>query len=59
MAKGRRNKSKHTASKQNNKEIQVIILVVVSIILTILIYLKSAYIGENLSPFLRRNNRMD
>ena len=56
MSKGKRRRK---ATKNYNKEIQVVILIVISIILAVLIYSKSAYIGENLSPFLGRNNRLD
>ena len=51
MPRGKRSKSKETSI-----DIQVIIVTVVSIILGILIYSRSGYIGENLSPVLRRTN---
>ena len=61
MAK-RGRKPKHTVSRQKSnqlgKEIQVVILIVISIVLGVLIYSKTGYIGENLSPFLRWNNRL-
>ena len=49
MAKGRRSKKK---SQKNKMNLQVAILIVASILLAILIYTKSGYIGENLSPVL-------
>ena len=48
MPRGKRSKKQAT----KNIDIQVILLIVVSIILAILIYTKSGYIGENLTPFL-------
>ncbi|MBO4816382.1 MAG: hypothetical protein J5507_05735 [Clostridia bacterium] len=49
MARGRRSKKK----SQNNKlNMQVAVLLVASILLAILIYTKSGYIGEKLSPIL-------
>lgn len=49
MPKGKRTKKQQPKS---NIDIQVILLIVISIILAILIYAKSGYIGENLTPFL-------
>ena len=54
MAK-RKSKKKVDTTGTN---IQVVLLVVVSIILAILIYTKSGYIGENFTPVLRWINRM-
>jgi len=47
-------------SKKNEADIniKVVLLIVISIILAILIYTKSGYIGENLTPVLRRINRL-
>lgn len=53
----RRRKSKKNL--KSNIELQVVSLIILSILLAILIYTKSGYIGENLSPILRRINRMD
>ena len=58
MAKrGRKPTSKKGKRKQNNahvenKNINVVIMIIVSILLGILIYQKTGYIGENLSPIL-------
>ena len=51
MPRGKRKKQ-----ETKNIDIQVVLLVVISIILAILIYAKSGSIGENLSPFLRRTH---
>jgi len=47
-------------AKKNTTDIniKVVLLIVISIILAILIYTKSGYIGENLTPVLRRINRL-
>ena len=55
MPRGRRSKQKQKTTKI---DIQVVLLIVISIILGILIYTKSGTIGENLTPFLRWFNRM-
>lgn len=49
MAKGRRTKKKQ---KKSNVDLAVVELIILSIILAILIFAKSGYIGEQLSPFL-------
>lgn len=49
MSRGRRSKKNLTS----NIEFQVVSLIIISILLAILIYTKSGYIGENLSPLLR------
>ena len=47
MSRGRRSK------KKNNKlDLQIVTLIIASILLGILIYTKSGYIGEHLSPIL-------
>ena len=48
MARRKQNKKK----QKSNIDLQVVELIVVSILLAILIYAKTGYIGENLSPFL-------
>ena len=48
MAKARRSKRKN----KSKLDLQVVTLIVASILLAILIYTKSGYIGENLSPVL-------
>ena len=49
MSRGRRSKKK----TQNNKlNLEVAILLIASVLLAILIYTRSGYIGENLSPIL-------
>ena len=40
------------AVKKHNKDLQVVILLLLSILSTILIYVQSGYIGEHLSPML-------
>lgn len=50
-----RRKSK---KRNTSKDIHVVLLIVISIILGILIYTKSGYIGENLTPVLRWFDRM-
>jgi hypothetical protein len=50
-----RRKSK---KRNTSKDIHVVLLIVISIILGILIYTKSGYIGEKLTPALRWFNRM-
>ena len=49
MAKGRRTKKKQ---KKSNVDLTVVELIVLSVILAVLIFAKSGYIGEKLSPFL-------
>lgn len=51
MPRGRRKKE-----ISSNLDFQVVSLIVLSILLAILIYTKSGYIGETLSPILRRTN---
>ena len=48
MPRGRRNKKKNRSAV----DLQVVILIVSSILLAVLIYTKSGYIGETLSPIL-------
>ena len=48
MAKGKRSKKKN----RNKLDLQVVTLIVASILLGVLIYTKSGYIGETLSPIL-------
>ena len=48
MSRGKRSKKKN----KTILNIQVVALIVASILLGILIYTKSGYIGENLSPIL-------
>ena len=48
MAK--RKTKKH--AKNSNLDITVVVLIIVSILLAVLIYTKSGYIGEQLSPML-------
>lgn len=55
MPRGKRSKKTLTS----NIEFQVVSLIILSILLAILIYTKSGYIGENLSPILRRISRLD
>lgn len=49
MAKGRRSKKKN---KRKTLDIQVAVLVIAAILLAVLIYTKSGYIGETFSPIL-------
>ena len=49
MPRGRRSKSN---SKNKKLDLQVVSLIVASILLAVLIYSKSGYIGEKLSPIL-------
>ena len=46
-----RKKAKRRA-KKNNKDLQVVILLLISVLSAILIYIQSGYIGEHLSPML-------
>ena len=46
-----RKKSKR-AIKKHNKDLQVVLLILLSVLSAILIYVKSGYIGEHLSPML-------
>ncbi len=48
MPRGRRSKKKN----KSTLDLQVVVLIIASILLGILIYMKSGYIGENLSPIL-------
>lgn len=59
MAKGKRTKTKpktatrkKVAKKKNNVDITVISMIIISILLMVLIYTNSGYIGEHLSPML-------
>ena len=47
-----RKKAKRAKNKAKNKDMQVVLLLLLSILSGILIYVKSGYIGENLSPML-------
>ena len=47
-----RRKTKKTQKFTKNKDMQVVTLILLSILTGILIYVKSGYIGENLSPVL-------
>lgn len=47
-----RKKAKRAAKTKNNKDMQVVILLLLSVMSAILIYVQSGYIGENLSPIL-------
>ena len=47
MPRGRRSKK-----NKNKLDLQVVILLVASVLLAVIIYAKSGYIGENLSPIL-------
>ncbi len=49
MPRGKRTKNKR---KKSNVDLEVVTLIVLSIILALLIFSKSGYIGEQLSPFL-------
>lgn len=49
MPRGRRKKE-----ISSNLDFQVVSLIILSVLLAILIYTKSGYIGETLSPILRR-----
>ena len=40
------------AVKKHNKDLQVVLLLLLSVLSAILIYVKSGYIGEHLSPML-------
>ncbi len=55
MSRGRRSKKKN----RNKIDLQVVVLIVASILLAVLIYAKSGYIGETLSPILGRSYGMD
>lgn len=48
----RKRAKRRTEKVKSNKDIQVVILLLLSILSGILIYVKSGYIGENLSPIL-------
>ena len=48
MSRGKRSKKKN----RNRVDLQVVTLIVASILLGVLIYTKSGYIGETLSPVL-------
>ena len=57
MAKARRaktsNTSKHRKRKNNvDKNILVVVMIVISILLAVLIYTKAGWVGEHLSPIL-------
>ena len=47
-----RKKAKRKAIKKNNKDMQVAVLLLLSVLSAILIYVQSGYIGEHLSPML-------
>ena len=47
-----RKKAKRAVKTKNNKDMQVVILLLLSILSGVLIYVQSGYIGENLSPIL-------
>ena len=47
-----RRKAKRANNKNRSKDIQVAILLLLSVLSGVLIYVKSGYIGENLSPML-------
>ena len=47
-----RKRAKRAAKTNNNKDMQVVVLLLLSILSGILIYVQSGYIGENLSPIL-------
>lgn len=51
MAKSKKNK-KGKKSVSNSSDIKIVIMIVISILLAVLIYTESGYIGENLSPIL-------
>ena len=50
MAK--RGRKKQKKQKQVSLEVEVVGLIVISVLLAVLIYMKSGFIGEHLSPFL-------
>ncbi len=50
MPRGKRSKKKN--KNKNKLDLQVVTLIVVSVLLAVLIYSKSGYIGETLSPIL-------
>lgn len=54
MAKARRAKGKNTKKKQKKMDIDlaVVSMIIISILLTVLIYTNSGYIGQHLSPLL-------
>lgn len=55
MAKGKRKKTNTRARKKQNKiniDLAVVSMIIISILLTVLIYTNSGYIGQTLSPLL-------
>ncbi len=50
MAKAK--KSKKKKQKKSNLDVAVVVMIVISILLAVLIYAESGYIGEHLSPML-------
>ena len=49
MAKAKKSKKKQ---KKSNLDVAVVVMIVISILLAVLIYAESGYIGEHLSPML-------
>ena len=47
-----RKKAKRAKNNSNNKDMQMVVLLLLSVLSGVLIYVKSGYIGENLSPML-------
>jgi len=47
--------TKQDNKKKVNADIAIVVMIVISILLAVLIYTESGYIGEFLSPMLRRN----
>ena len=56
MAKAKQTKkqTKQTKKTKINADIAIVLMIVISILLAVLIYTESGYIGEILSPMLRR-----
>ena len=57
MAKAKKtgNQKKQVKKYNMNADVAIVLMIVISILLAVLIYTESGYIGEILSPMLRRN----